>query len=189
MADGVRRSKDLNSPGQLLATRCHERAARYTNNERHEPAPTAQSKFKKWWAYFCLCGWVKHFMRRGRSNWVLETRGTLMLAATVIATVTFQIGINPPGGVWQQDCEGHTKFQNCTGKAIFSDINPNEYELFLSFNTTSLVATLSVVLLVTMLIAVTFLLSTYFLAMDLVTSDTVKEKPMITWILFTLSGI
>ncbi|KAF5462818.1 hypothetical protein F2P56_018794 [Juglans regia] len=80
--------------------------------------------------------------------------------------------------------------ENCTGKAIFSDISPNEYELFLSFNTTSLVEALSVVLLVTMqLIAVTFLLSTFFLAVDLVTSDTVKEKPMITWILFTLSGI
>ncbi|KAG7986888.1 hypothetical protein I3843_03G105900 [Carya illinoinensis] len=118
MGAGVRRSKDLNSPDLLTTTRRHERtAARSINNEAHEPSPAAQSRFKKWWAYFCLCGWVKHFKRRGRSNWVVETRGTLMLVATVIATVTFQGGINPPGGVWQQDCQD-TKYGNVYGQAL-----------------------------------------------------------------------
>ncbi|KAG2715952.1 hypothetical protein I3760_03G103800 [Carya illinoinensis] len=208
MGAGVRRSKDLNSPDLLTTTRRHERtAARSINNEAHEPSPAAQSRFKKWWAYFCLCGWVKHFKRRGRSNWVVETRGTLMLVATVIATVTFQAGINPPGGVWQQDCQD-TKYgnANCTGKAIFSDINPYVYQFFLSFNTTSLVAALSVVLLITlgipkrsqlflwlltlsMLIAVTFMLYTYFLAVYLVTSEAVKKKIMISRIYFLSLGV
>ncbi|KAG6721298.1 hypothetical protein I3842_03G106900 [Carya illinoinensis] len=208
MAAGVRRSKDLNSLDLLTTTLRHERtAARSINNEAHEPSPAAQSRFKKWWAYFCLCGWVKHFKRRGRSNWVVETRGTLMLVATVIATVTFQAGINPPGGVWQQDCQD-TKYgnANCTGKAIFSDINPYVYQFFLSFNTTSLVAALSVVLLITlgipkrsqlflwlltlsMLIAVTFMLYTYFLAVYLVTSEAVKKKIMISRIYLLSLGV
>ncbi|KAG6660501.1 ankyrin repeat-containing protein At5g02620-like [Carya illinoinensis] len=196
MAAGVRRSKDLNSLDLLTTTRRHERtAARSINNEAHEPSPAAQSRFKKWWAYFCLCGWVKHFKRRGRSNWVVETRGTLMLVATVIATVTFQAGINPPGGVWQQD--GLQKINgnvNCTaGKAIFSDTKPDIYRLFLSSNTTSLVAALSVVLLITlgipkrsqlflwfltlaMVIAVTSMLSTYILAVYFVTSADVIDQ-------------
>ncbi|XP_035539250.1 ankyrin repeat-containing protein At5g02620-like [Juglans regia] len=202
MAAGVRRSKGLNSPDLLPTIQCEP--ARYINIEG-QPAPAAQSRFKKWWAYFCLCGWFKHFKRRGQSNWVEQTRGTLMLVATVIATVTFQTGINPPGGVYQQDCVGHAKFQNCMGKAIFSHINPDEYELFLSFNTTSLVAALSVVLAVTigipkrsklfiwlltlaMLIAVTFMLSTYFLAVDLVTLNTAKKKLMTVWVLLIVLG-
>ncbi|XP_022956266.1 ankyrin repeat-containing protein NPR4-like [Cucurbita moschata] len=38
-----------------------------------------------------------------KGDWVGEVRGTIMLVATVIATVTFQAGVNPPGGVWEQD--------------------------------------------------------------------------------------
>ncbi|XP_008447612.2 uncharacterized protein LOC103490026 [Cucumis melo] len=45
--------------------------------------------------------WRKKLKYRG--DWVQEVQGTMMLVATVIATVTFQGGVNPPGGVWQQD--------------------------------------------------------------------------------------
>ena len=38
-----------------------------------------------------------------KGDWFQEVQGTMMLVATVIATVTFQAGLNPPGGVWQQD--------------------------------------------------------------------------------------
>ncbi|XP_017407035.1 uncharacterized protein LOC108320193 [Vigna angularis] len=39
--------------------------------------------------------------RKGRHNWMEERRGSLMIVATVLATMSFQIAINPPGGVWQ----------------------------------------------------------------------------------------
>ncbi|KAG2715947.1 hypothetical protein I3760_03G103400 [Carya illinoinensis] len=202
MAAGVRRSRDLNSPDLLPTTQRHERVARYITNEGHEPAPAAQSRFKKWGAYFCLCGWVKHFTGRGPSKWVEKTREIVMLVATVIATVTFQAGITPPhyntiGGVWQkQDCEQKIN-GNVTckaGQAIFSDTRPDLYQFFLSSNTTSLVAALCVVLLISlgipkrsqlflwfltfaMLIAVTFMLSTYVVAVSLVTSADVTQSP------------
>ncbi|KAF7843557.1 ankyrin repeat-containing protein [Senna tora] len=37
-----------------------------------------------------------------KGDWVEETRGTLSLVATVISTITFQAGINTPGGFIQQ---------------------------------------------------------------------------------------
>ncbi|XP_023535331.1 ankyrin repeat-containing protein BDA1-like [Cucurbita pepo subsp. pepo] len=45
--------------------------------------------------------WRKNFEYQG--DWLQEVQGTMMLVATVIATVAFQGAINPPGGVWQQD--------------------------------------------------------------------------------------
>ncbi|XP_035541364.1 ankyrin repeat-containing protein NPR4-like [Juglans regia] len=96
-AAGVRRSKDLNSP--LLPALNDEEAQSARPIIEEQPADL--SRFRKWWRYFYLCRWVKHL--QSQSNWIDETRGTLMLVATVIATMTFQSGINPPGGVWQQD--------------------------------------------------------------------------------------
>ena len=45
--------------------------------------------------------WTKNLEYKG--DWLQEVQGTMMLVATVIATVAFQGAINPPGGVWQQD--------------------------------------------------------------------------------------
>lgn len=44
---------------------------------------------------------VKYLNRQG--DWLEKTRGNLMVAATVIAGMSFQVMVNPPGGVWQQD--------------------------------------------------------------------------------------
>lgn len=45
--------------------------------------------------------WKKHLKYKG--DWLQDVQGTMMLVATVIATVAFQGAINPPGGVWQED--------------------------------------------------------------------------------------
>ncbi|KAG8076037.1 hypothetical protein GUJ93_ZPchr0006g43546 [Zizania palustris] len=41
-------------------------------------------------------------------KWLKEMRGWLMVLTTVAASVTYQAGINPPGGFWQDDKDGHT---------------------------------------------------------------------------------
>lgn len=44
---------------------------------------------------------IKYLNRQG--DWLEKTRGNLMVAATVIAGMSFQVMANPPGGVWQSD--------------------------------------------------------------------------------------
>ncbi|XP_060675841.1 uncharacterized protein LOC112492881 [Ziziphus jujuba] len=44
---------------------------------------------------------VKYFMfRRGRDS-PSDARTALLVIAVLVATATFQAGLNPPGGVWQ----------------------------------------------------------------------------------------
>ncbi|KAG7986894.1 hypothetical protein I3843_03G106500 [Carya illinoinensis] len=152
-AAGFRRSNDLCSP--LLPASHDEEAQSAQPIIEEQPA---LSRFRKWWRYFYLCRWVKHLRRHG--NWIDETRGTLMLVATVIATVTFQAGINPAP----------------------SDSDKLQYQNFLYSNTTSFVAAISVLLVVisgfpvgnkffiwlltlTMFIAISAITLTYFYAL------------------------
>ncbi|KAH0916175.1 hypothetical protein HID58_030621, partial [Brassica napus] len=44
---------------------------------------------------------IKYLNRQG--DWLEKTRGNLMVAATVIAGMSFQVMVNPPSGVWQSD--------------------------------------------------------------------------------------
>ncbi|XP_004495279.1 uncharacterized protein [Cicer arietinum] len=133
--------------------------------------------------------WSKYLQFQG--NWIEETRGTLMLVATVIATMTFQSTISPPGGVWQENT--HTGGLNCTtygiceaGTAVLAYAWPHEFVQSMTYNTTSFFSSLGVVLLLisgfpiknkvmmwvltmAMTIAVTFMALTYVFAQGLVT--------------------
>ncbi|KAK6914721.1 PGG domain [Dillenia turbinata] len=66
-----------------------------------------------------ICQWLRDCLKTD-TDWIKETQGTLMLVASVIATVTFQSVVNPP-------------------KTLTKD--------FLTFNTISFISTLSIILL------------------------------------------
>ncbi|XP_059455107.1 ankyrin repeat-containing protein BDA1-like [Corylus avellana] len=129
---GVRRSTDLNSflPPTPSGIGVDEAQPLQSGHR-------SRSRFKRWWEYVPLF-LVKHLKRQG--NWVEETRGTLMLVATVIATMTFQAGISPPGGVWQE--------KHKVGTSVLAYFDPDDFQVFLSFNTISFIASVCVLFLV-----------------------------------------
>ncbi|KAH8488301.1 hypothetical protein H0E87_024097 [Populus deltoides] len=60
-------------------------------------------------------------------------RNVLLVGTALIATVTFQAGISPPGGVWQSD----DKLGHKAGRAIYSD-QRIPFQIFLLCNTIAL---------------------------------------------------
>ncbi|XP_062099787.1 uncharacterized protein LOC133805630 [Humulus lupulus] len=74
-----------------------------------------------------------------------DVRNVLLVVCALIVAVTFQAGVNPPGGVWQ-DTQGNVSYQ--TGKAILAT-DPVTYRFFLAFNSTALISCLFVILCLT----------------------------------------
>jgi len=102
---------------------------------------------------------------KDKDEWLEQMRGNLGLIATVISTITFQIALNPPGGVrpvkddGENDpdviaCTVYNKDGNltnglklCPGEAVLAVIYPDDYLLFLFSNSICFVASLTVLLL------------------------------------------
>ncbi|KAL6286608.1 hypothetical protein ACE6H2_010998 [Prunus campanulata] len=104
-----------------------------------------------WW----LVNRLVHCLEYPR-NWLKETRGMLMIVATMISTTTFQAAVDPPGGVWQDNktnsSAGGTTY--CThdnicsaGTSVAGSGSPGVFLRFVTFNTVSYIASLSVTLL------------------------------------------
>lgn len=70
----------------------------------------------------------------------------LVLLATLVATVTYAAGLNPPGGSWLEDGGGGGRWQ-LAGDAILQDTNYWRYIVFYWFNAISFAASLVVSLL------------------------------------------
>ncbi|KAJ0091101.1 hypothetical protein Patl1_14553 [Pistacia atlantica] len=77
-----------------------------------------------------------------KDDWLKEMNNALMVVASLIATVTFQAGLNPPGGVWQD-----TKPDHEAGESIMADRNSYSFSRFFTFNTIGFVASLCIILL------------------------------------------
>ncbi|XP_047314588.1 ankyrin repeat-containing protein BDA1-like [Impatiens glandulifera] len=75
-----------------------------------------------------------------KREWVERKKNSLMVVASLIATMGFQAGIYPPGGVWQDDTNGHI-----AGLSILNDKSKNGYKVFLISNTIGFTSSLSVI--------------------------------------------
>ncbi|TQD93747.1 hypothetical protein C1H46_020646 [Malus baccata] len=99
---------------------------------------------RRWWIK--LMKWLRY-----PSDWLVETRGMLMVVATMISTMTFQAVVNPPGGVWQNDdtnSTGCTADNRCTaGTTVLGYVWKHDFVTFIKYNTTSFLASLCVTLL------------------------------------------
>jgi len=77
-----------------------------------------------------------------RKKWFKEMRGWLMVLATVAASVTYQAGLNPPGGFWQDDKE-----HQIAGNPVLRDKHWSRYMIFYYFNATAFVTSLVIMVL------------------------------------------
>ena len=127
-----------------------------SRNSKKQRRECASFRIGRWKA------WRKKLKYKG--DWVEEVQGTMMLVATVIATVTFQAGVNPAGGVWQQDTEYNSNnyideyyymtatLKNGTilpaGSAIMAYRRPIQYMIYSMANVVSFMASVGVILLI-----------------------------------------
>ncbi|KAL8242837.1 hypothetical protein R6Q59_013139 [Mikania micrantha] len=81
----------------------------------------------------------------GKDDWLDRKRNSLMVVASLIATMAFQAGISPPSGVWQDYTT--TDPLHKVGLAVMPSINLTLYHVFLICNTVGFVSTLSIILL------------------------------------------
>ncbi|GKD82404.1 ankyrin repeat-containing domain, PGG domain protein, partial [Tanacetum coccineum] len=79
---------------------------------------------------------------KNNEDWLDKKRNTLMVVASLIATMAFQAGTNPPSGVWQDTSTDHR-----AGYSIMEYNHQNLYHVFLVSNTLGFVSTLSIILL------------------------------------------
>ncbi|XP_047339714.1 ankyrin repeat-containing protein ITN1-like [Impatiens glandulifera] len=80
-----------------------------------------------------------------QDKWLSEKRNVLIVLASLTATMTFQAGVNPPGGTWQDSSVEHK-----AGESIMAYYYPGVYTHFLASNTTALMGSLITVLLLLM---------------------------------------
>ncbi|KAI4975548.1 hypothetical protein ZWY2020_049155 [Hordeum vulgare] len=71
-----------------------------------------------------------------------DLREYLMLLGVLAASVTYQSGLKPPGGLWQGNNKGHS-----AGNSILHDINTSRYQAFFYSNSTSFMASIAVIVL------------------------------------------
>ncbi|KAJ4839961.1 hypothetical protein Tsubulata_047351, partial [Turnera subulata] len=113
---------------------------------------------------------VEYFkFKRGRDS-PSEARGTLLLIATFIATTTFQVGVNPPGGFWQDtniaDNSNSTSNQaHIAGQAVLATTNKTAFALLVIFNSIGLNASLYMIYVLTSKFPLQFELQICMLAM------------------------
>ncbi|XP_058180634.1 uncharacterized protein LOC131299088 [Rhododendron vialii] len=74
-------------------------------------------------------------------SWQKKKKDTLMIVSSLMATMSFQVGINPPGGVWQETSEGHE-----AGKAVIAYTNSKSYPYLVYFNTIGFLLSLTTIL-------------------------------------------
>lgn len=125
----------------------------------------ANEEPKKGWrkALEGIESWVSY--KDKEDKWWDDMRGNFGLIATVIATMTFQMVLNPPGGIrsmkddanppsgntnppsaenFDKFCSSFNGILLCPGEAVLAAVNPKKYSLFLISNTICFIGSLTI---------------------------------------------
>ncbi|XP_004308693.1 PREDICTED: uncharacterized protein LOC101313462 [Fragaria vesca subsp. vesca] len=140
--------------------------------------PVENPPRKSGWSWFTSFEYNKENDKPG------DARNVLLVVAALITAVTFQAGVNPPGGVWQDDGNGHT-----AGRAIYAT-HKGPFYVFLISNTLALSSSIFIIVMLThrfpfhfeVMIATLSMIVTYGSAVFAVTPN---ESVKFRYILFT----
>ncbi|KAF3331264.1 hypothetical protein FCM35_KLT02670 [Carex littledalei] len=81
-------------------------------------------------------------LQDARQKWFEDMRGWIMVVAVLVASVTYTTGLSPPGGLWQDELDGHK-----AGSSILHDKFPNRYTTFFYANATAFMTSLVIIIL------------------------------------------
>ncbi|KAI8570483.1 hypothetical protein RHMOL_Rhmol01G0037700 [Rhododendron molle] len=74
-------------------------------------------------------------------SWQKKKKSTLMIVSSLMATMTFQVGVNPPGGIWQDSSESHI-----AGTAIIASTRvADSFPVLMYFNTVAFLLCLTTI--------------------------------------------
>ncbi|CAN6355802.1 unnamed protein product [Urochloa humidicola] len=76
-----------------------------------------------------------------------RARSLVLLLATLAAAITYQAGLNPPGGLWQDDGDIGGRHRYMAGDPILLSTNPRRYKVFYYCNSVAFVASLVAIML------------------------------------------
>ncbi|XP_010087695.2 uncharacterized protein LOC21396629 [Morus notabilis] len=117
----------------------------------------AASKRKKKSGGFFLRRWWRKLkeLLKYKGQWMDDKRGSIMVVATVIGTMTFTTAMSPPGGTWQETTiESFNGMFKCSkenmclaGTSVMAQLNPDTYSIFLLCISLSFLASISAILL------------------------------------------
>ncbi|KAL8058722.1 hypothetical protein ABFX02_03G038500 [Erythranthe guttata] len=87
-----------------------------------------------------------------QDDWLEKKKSALMIVASLIATMAFQAGVNPPSGVWQDDkyvdsLGKRLAYPRYAGLSVMAYNYPIAYFIFSSINILGFIASLSIILL------------------------------------------
>ncbi|TYI71417.1 hypothetical protein E1A91_D08G293400v1 [Gossypium mustelinum] len=88
-------------------------------------------------------------------KWLEEMRRGTTVAAVLIATVTFEVALNPPGGVWQDggnvdsNVDRPLTGNHIQGKSIAGEVTPKSLTWFLVWDSIGFLASMNIIVMLT----------------------------------------
>ncbi|KAI9176520.1 hypothetical protein LWI28_003818 [Acer negundo] len=138
---------------------------------------------------------VEYFkFKKGRDS-PGETRTALLVIAVLVATASFQVGVNPPGGVWQDnyipDQNNGTSSSNNkahkAGRSVLGSLNTITFCLFMFFNSVGFSLSLHMINMLTIKFPLQFELQICIAAMFFTYNTAVPAlAPDNLWLFLTL---
>ncbi|KAG8375721.1 hypothetical protein BUALT_Bualt10G0129900 [Buddleja alternifolia] len=80
------------------------------------------------------------------TKWQTEKGNAIMVVAVLIATVAFQAGVSPAGGIWQENSTQQDNLHGA-GEAVVASTHPEAYKNLIRANTIAFVSSVTTILL------------------------------------------